>query len=71
MNDSGGGRTRALRLAAELAVIVGGVFLGLAADSWREGRAELRLEAVYLRALQADVAASIVGLDEAIDREGC
>lgn len=66
MNQVGVERGRAVRLAAELAVIVAGVFLGLAADSWRESRVERGRVAAYLRALGADVSSSIENLDAAI-----
>ena len=54
-----------LRLSAELVVVALGVFLGLAADSWREARSDRGRERTYLRALRADVAAALASLNEA------
>jgi hypothetical protein len=64
-SNAAGKAAFALRLGAELAVVALGVFLGLAADSWRESRADLGREATYVRALRSDVAAALVALDEA------
>ena len=55
----------ALRLGAELAVVALGVFLGLAADSWRNSQADRVREAAYVRALRSDVASAMAKLDEA------
>ena len=46
---------RFLRPASELAVIVLGILLALAADSWWEGRKERALEREYLSAFREDV----------------
>lgn len=54
-----------LRLGAELAVVALGVFLGLAADSWRENQADRGREEAYVRALRSDVATAMGVLDEA------
>ena len=44
------------RVLAEFALIVLGVFVALAANSWWDERSERRLERVYLTQLLADVA---------------
>jgi hypothetical protein len=53
-------------LSGELAVIVVGVFLALAADSWREAQVDARREADYLRSLAAEVERSVTALDQVI-----
>lgn len=51
---------RAKRAFAELGIVVLGVMIALAADSWREGIAEDRIESEYLTRLQSDLSAGVV-----------
>jgi len=55
------------RALAELGIVVLGVMIALAADSWREGWLESRVEASYLERLRADVSAGLSVLE--IERE--
>ena len=55
------------RALAELGIVVLGVMIALAADSWREDWLESRVEASYLERLRADVSAGLSVLE--IERE--
>ena len=53
---------------AELAIVVVGVMIALAADSWRQDLQEARVEAEYLDRLKRDVSAGLVVLARERDR---
>lgn len=55
MSDASGGRKRLGWLAAEFLVVVLGVAVGLAVDSWRDNRTDLDLEVSYLERLRDDL----------------
>lgn len=55
-------RTRIVRAGIELLVIAIGVFLGLAADGWRDALRARRDEAEYLRRLRTDLEYDTAGL---------
>jgi hypothetical protein len=55
------------RALAELGIVVLGVMIALAADSWREDWLESRIEAGYLERLRVDVSAGLSVLE--IERE--
>lgn len=59
---------RMKRAVAELGIVIIGVVIALAADSWREGLLEDRIEFDYLSRLQSDLAAGVVILQG--EREG-
>ena len=53
------GHDRVRRSLAELGIVVVGVMIALAADSWREGWAESREESQYLERLREDVSSGL------------
>jgi len=57
MSDRGHRTGRLGWLAAEFAMVVLGVVVGLAVDQWRQGRVDADLELEYLRGLRGDLMA--------------
>lgn len=65
MSDSGRRGTRIGWLAAEFLVVVLGVVVGLAVDSWRQSRSDVALEVGYLERLKDDLEADTARFDSA------
>lgn len=63
-------RRRVLESAGQLLLIVLGVTLALAADSWRESMVEKRLEQSFLDRLVEDLETQLVEFDEAREETG-
>jgi hypothetical protein len=61
--------TRSRRLVGEFLLIVAGVTVALAADSWRAARGEHEREADYLAQLRADLSENRQRLESSIERE--
>ena len=61
-------RNQVVRAVAELAIVVVGVMIALAADSWRQDLQEAQVEAEYLDRLKRDVSAGLVVLARERDR---
>lgn len=53
--------------AFELAIVVFGVFIGLQADNWNDGRRERARERDYLQGIAADLSESIKSIKHSID----